>query len=266
MADCVLVEAIDRIAVVSLDRPSRLNALDLETASALSAALAHVGQTPQVAAVIITGRGRAFCAGGDLAWITRAGADAASAISQLADQFHQAIIEICTMAKPVIAAVSGIAAGGGFSLALACDFRVLSQDALFCHAYTSAGLSMDGGTSLTLPRVVGYARALDIAAFDEPILADRAAALGLATEVVDGDPFDAAVTMARRLTQRSLAAFGMSKRLLTTTLRAELEQQLNRERDGIAEMLTTAEGVEGVSAFVEKRRPNFEQARTKSKS
>jgi 2-(1,2-epoxy-1,2-dihydrophenyl)acetyl-CoA isomerase len=262
----VSVDAANGFAIVSLDRPSRLNALDLETTTELTAALEQLAQAPNVSVVILTGRGKAFCAGGDLAWVSQAGDDRAMAIARLADQFHHAITEICEMRKPVIAAVNGVAAGGGFSLALACDFRVLSQEATVRHAYGSAGLSMDGGSSLTLPRIVGYARALEIATFDAPIRADRAIALGLATEIVDGDALDGAVAMARRLYERALASFGASKRLLTSSYRSGLEEQLHRERDAIAESVGSAEGREGVNAFLEKRHPDFAAARPRYKN
>jgi 2-(1,2-epoxy-1,2-dihydrophenyl)acetyl-CoA isomerase len=132
----------------------------------------------------------------------------------------------------------------------------VAAGAVFRQAYTSSGLCIDGGGTFSLPRLVGHARALEIAAFDEPIPADRAAAWGLATKVVgDGAAVEEAMAMARDLAGRSVHSFGLSKRLLLETFNTSLETQLERERDGLCRCSLHADGQEGVRAFVEKRRP-----------
>jgi len=181
-----------------------------------------------------------------------------AAFHELAGHFHLAITEIRRMPKPVIAAVNGVAAGGGFSLALACDFRVMAKSAVLRQAYTSSGLCLDGGGTFNLPRLVGLARALEIAAFDQPIPAEQALAWGLATKVVDdGTALAAAIKMAEELAQKSLNAFGAAKELLTDSFDTSLETQIERERKALAACAEHPEGQEGLKAFSEKRKPRY---------
>jgi 2-(1,2-epoxy-1,2-dihydrophenyl)acetyl-CoA isomerase len=227
---------------------------------------------------MITGQGKAFCAGGDLKWISRQTADrqtadhqaadrqtadqqmgdAGATLHRLAPQFHIAITEIRRMAKPVVAAINGIAAGGGFSLALACDFRVMAESAVLRQAYTSSGLSIDGGGTFALPRLVGLARALEIAAFDQPISSSRALEWGLVTRVVPDDKvLYESLSMLEGLARSALHSFAWSKRLLTDSLNHTLETQLELERQGISDCAHHPNGQEGIKAFVEKRKPAF---------
>ena len=162
--------------------------------------------------------------------------------------------------KPIIAAINGVAAGGGFSLALACDFRVMGESAMLKQAYTSAGLCLDGGGSFTLPRMVGLARALEIVAFDRPIPARQAYDWGLATTVVpDGRVLVEALRLARELAGISLNSFGWAKRLLTDSFDSAFEAHLERERRGLSACAAHADGQEGLKAFVEKRKPVFKR-------
>jgi len=155
-----------------------------------------------------------------------------------------------------------VAAGAGFSLALACDFRVLDEAATFRQAYTSPGLSIDGSGTFIPPRLAGLARALEMAAFDEPIDAAHAAAAGLATRIAAAsESLDGARALARELQARSLASFAYSKRLLRRSAETPLEVQLEREWAGIVACARTAEGAEGISAFTGKRAPDFPAAR-----
>jgi 2-(1,2-epoxy-1,2-dihydrophenyl)acetyl-CoA isomerase len=162
------------------------------------------------------------------------------------------------MEKPVVAAINGIAAGGGFSLALACDFRVLGQSATLRQAYTSSGLSIDGGGSFALPRLVGLARALEIMAFDKPIPSEQALEWGLVTKVVpDEEVHSAALAMLEELTRTALYSFAWSKKLMTDSWNHSLETQLELERQGISDCAAHPNGQEGIKAFVEKRKPSF---------
>jgi 2-(1,2-epoxy-1,2-dihydrophenyl)acetyl-CoA isomerase len=162
------------------------------------------------------------------------------------------------MKKPVVAAINGVAAGGGFSLALACDFRIMEKSAVMRQAYTSAGLCLDGGGSFSLPRLVGYARALEIAAFDEPISAVRALDWGLVTKVVeDGQALDEARAMARQISRRSINSFAWSKKLLTDSFSTSFETQIENERAALEACTDHPDGIEGLSAFAEKRKPQF---------
>jgi 2-(1,2-epoxy-1,2-dihydrophenyl)acetyl-CoA isomerase len=161
MADPILTRRYGKILEVTLNRPDAYNALNLDMMNLLTDALSLGARDDSIKGVLITGKGKAFCAGGDLKWISRQNEEADAVLYRLAPQFHLSILEIRRMEKPVIAAINGIAAGGGFSLALACDLRVMGQSASLRQAYTSSGLSIDGGGSFALPRLVGLARAGD---------------------------------------------------------------------------------------------------------
>lgn len=266
MADTAYVERDGAIATIVLNRPERLNALDLETAGFLVSLLQGLASDDDVSSIIITGSGRGFCAGGDLGWAAAYPGGPAKGLHVLASHLHQALLEIHRTGKPVIAAINGVAAGAGFSLALACDFRVLDEGAAFRLAYTSAGLSVDGGGTFMLARLIGLARALEMAAFDEPVDAAQAASAGLVTRIAAaGEALDAARALARDLQARSLASFASSKYLLRRSVETPLEVQLEHEREAIVACALTAEGAEGISAFVSKRVPDFRAARTQTR-
>jgi 2-(1,2-epoxy-1,2-dihydrophenyl)acetyl-CoA isomerase len=255
----VLVEHAGRLATVTLNRPGAFNAFDWDTLDALATKLGELAADDAVRGVVITGAGRAFCAGGDLKQLLAFPEGTQAGFHRLAGRFHASITEMRRMPKPVVAAVNGVAAGGGFSFALAADFRVMARSATLKCAYLSAGLTLDGGGTWTLPRLVGQARALEIAALDAPIAAEQALAWGLATEVVDdGQALAAAQALATRLAEtRSMHSFGVTKRLLLASEYNPLETQLEWERAGIAACGAHPDGAEGMTAFAEKRSPTF---------
>lgn len=258
MENPIKVTESGNITVVKFDRPKAFNAFDLETISMLADYLINLAVDNRIRGVVISGTGKAFSAGGDLRWATSWPQGYAAAFHNLAARYHQAILEIRRMRKPVIAAINGIAAGGGFSLALACDFRVMAESAVLKQAYTSNGLSIDGGGTFNLPRLVGLARALEIAAFDAPISAKQALDWGLVTKVVpDGQALDEAVNMAADLAGRSLHSFGNSKRLLADSFDHSFETHLELERAALRSSAAHPDGKEGLTAFVEKRKPRF---------
>lgn len=258
MNDPVLIQKHENILELALNRPDAYNALNLEMMKMLGEALASAAADPSIKGIVLTGKGKAFCAGGDLKWISQQSEEARSVLHRLAPQFHLSIIEIRRMPKPVVAALNGIAAGGGFSLALACDFRVMGQSGTLRQAYTSSGLSIDGGGSFALPRLVGLARAMEIMAFDKPLSAAQALDWGLVTKVVPDDQvLPEALAMLNQLTKTALHSFVWSKRLMTDSLNNTLETQLELERQGISDCAAHPEGQEGIRAFVEKRKPSF---------
>jgi 2-(1,2-epoxy-1,2-dihydrophenyl)acetyl-CoA isomerase len=259
MTESIKLTREAEIAWVVLNRPQAFNAIDRDLIEALAAHLTTLAVDPGVRAVVISGEGgKAFCAGGDLKYFIESPQGPARTIHEVAGSFHQAVIEIRRMEKPVIAAINGVAAGGGFSLALACDFRIMGESATLKQAYTSAGLSLDGGGSFTLPRMVGLARALEIVAFDRPISAQQAYEWGLATRIVpDAEVLKEAMSMAHELAGRSLNSFGWAKRLLTDSFDSAFEAHLERERRGLAACAAHPDGQEGLQAFVEKRKPVF---------
>jgi 2-(1,2-epoxy-1,2-dihydrophenyl)acetyl-CoA isomerase len=258
MTSSVLTQPHGPILEIALNRPEAYNALDLDTMVTLSDALAGAATDESVKGVLLTGRGKAFCSGGDLKWISQQTDDAGSTLHRLAPQFHIAIAEIRRMGKPVVAAINGIAAGGGFSLVLACDFRVMAESAVLRQSYTSNGLSIDGGGTFALPRLVGLARALEIAAFDQPISASKALEWGLVTKVVpDSEVKKEALSILEGLSRTALHSFAWSKRLFLESFTNTLETQLELERQGISDCARHPDGKEGVKAFVEKRKPVF---------
>ena len=258
MSDLIETLQIDAVAKIILNRPEAYNAFNYDMVSQLASRLIFLAGDDSVRGVVITGKGKAFCAGGDLKWALGSPGRAGAAFHSLAAQFHLAVLEIRRMKKPVVAAVNGVAAGGGFSLALACDFRVMDKSALLRQAYTSNGLCIDGGGTFTLPRLVGIARALEIAAFDEPITADQALSWGLVTKVVeDGQALNEAAAMAHRLSHRALNSFAWSKQLITDSYHTSFETQLESERTALEACADHPDGQEGLTAFSEKRKPKY---------
>ncbi|MGZ9166062.1 MAG: enoyl-CoA hydratase/isomerase family protein [Anaerolineales bacterium] len=259
MNDPILTHQHGNLLQITLNRPDAYNALNLDMIKMLGETLSSAATDRAIKGVLITGTGKAFCAGGDLKWISQQAEDTGAVLYKLAPQFHLSIVEIRRMEKPVLAAINGIAAGGGFSLALACDFRIMGESAMLRQAYTSSGLSIDGGGSFALPRLVGLARAMEIMAFDPPISSGQALEWGLVTKVVaDNEVLSAALTILNDLTRSALHSFAWSKKLMTSSFNNTLETQLELERQGISDCAAHPNGQEGITAFVEKRKPSFQ--------
>jgi 2-(1,2-epoxy-1,2-dihydrophenyl)acetyl-CoA isomerase len=258
MNDPVLIRRHENILEISLNRPEAYNALNLDMMKMLGEILSSAAVDGAIQGILITGSGKAFCSGGDLKWISQQTEEPGAVLYKLAPQFHLAIIEIHRMEKPVVAAINGIAAGGGLSLALACDFRVMAQSTTLRQAYTSRGFSIDGGGSFALPRLVGLARAMEIMAFDNAISSTQALEWGLVTKVMpDAEVVPEALAMLNHLTKTALHSFGWSKKLMTGSFNNTLEAQLEWERQGISDCAAHPNGQEGIRAFVEKRKPSF---------
>jgi 2-(1,2-epoxy-1,2-dihydrophenyl)acetyl-CoA isomerase len=258
MKEPIRIKKESGIVEVLLNRPDAFNAFDLDMVELLAKCLINLASDDSVYVVVIAGEGKAFCAGGDLKWAFQFPGGASAAFHELAARYHQAILEIRRMRKPVVAAVNGIAAGGGFSLALACDFRIMAKSAMLRQAYTSSGLCLDGGGTFTLPRLIGLARAMEVIAFDKPISSEQALAWGLVTKVVeDGRVLEEAWAMARDLAKRSLHSFGWCKQLLTDSFHTAFEAHIERERLGLSSCGAHPDGREGLKAFTEKRKPIF---------
>ncbi len=258
MAEVIHMEEKKGVAFVYLNRPKGYNAFDLDMVKQLAETLTVLALDSNIAGVVISGRGKAFCAGGDLRWVGEHKENLSKAFHRLAAQFHQAIVEIRRMPKPVIAAINGLAAGGGFSMALSCDFRIMAASAILKQGYTSNGLSIDGGGSFMLPRLLGAARALEIAAFDDPIDAEKALKWGLITEMVDdGQTVERAYDLIRLLKKRSLDSFAASKKLVTDSFNTGFEAHLENERQRLSFVAGRPNGSEGITAFLEKRPPMF---------
>jgi 2-(1,2-epoxy-1,2-dihydrophenyl)acetyl-CoA isomerase len=249
----------ENIAEVILNRPEAYNSFHLEMMTEFAKHLIKLSTDDSVKGIIIYGKGKAFCAGGDLKWATEFSEKAGSSFHALASKFHMAITEIRRMKKPVIAAINGMAAGGGFSMALACDFRIMAKSAVLRQAYNSNGLCIDGGGTFTLPRIVGLARSLEIAAFDAPISSKQALEWGLATRVVEDKALlEEAEKMLKGIFKKSAYSFGWAKKLITDSFNNSFETHLELEREGLADCANHPDGQEGLKAFLEKRKPIFD--------
>jgi 2-(1,2-epoxy-1,2-dihydrophenyl)acetyl-CoA isomerase len=258
MSKEIIIEYKNNITIIYLNRSEHFNAFNYDLFVALGDELTKAATDDSVIGVIITGKGKAFSGGGDLKAVASYSGGVASALHRLVPQFNRCVLEIVKMNKPVVAGINGVAAGGGFSLALICDFRIMAQSAVLKQAYTSSGLSIDGGGTFILPRLVGYSRALEIATFDEPINSEMAKIMGLVTKVVKNEKvLSEAIEIITKLRNRSLHSFGWSKKLLNSSFSNTFEKQLELEREGIVDCANHPDGKEGIEAFLKKRTPVF---------
>lgn len=216
MSDIVVEMPADGVAVVTINRPNRLNALEPLTIPALVVAFESLAADPAVRAVVLTGAGQGFCAGVDLASRDQWPNPTFDATRAFMQRVHQGVLALTRLPQPVIAAVNGAAAGGGFGLALACDVRVAARSAVFVASFPKLGLGPDTGISHTLPRVVGNAKALELLLTCEPVDAEHALALGLVTTVVD-DAVHESIALAEKFAQ---LPGHVSRRIKATLLRA----------------------------------------------
>ena len=253
------VDTTDGVRTITLDRAERLNAVNSALAEALIAALHDAHRDDAVRVVVVTGAGRAFCAGLD---ISAPPEIPTATLTERLDPYAWVgrwVQGIVSCEKPVIAAVNGPAAGAGFGLALACDIRVLSATATMTAGYVRRGLSPDAGVSYFLPRHVGLARAADILLTGRDVDAAEAERIGLAAMVVPEEGFAASVARyATRIAHGAPVAQALTKRLLLHALDQPLEAQLREELAHIKYCFTTADVREAMTAFREKRSPRFE--------
>ena len=247
------------VAWLVLDRPDTLNAFDPPTLADLGAALDACADGA-IHVVVLTGQGRAFSAGGDVRLFAAAlEDDPARQIRELAHQMHeQVILPIRRLPKPVIASINGTAAGGGLSVALACDLRIAAEEAKLTLAYSNIGLAADGGSSYFLPRLVGSARAAELLFFSDVLDGRRAAELGLVNRAVPAaDLQTATAEWAAQLATHPAGSLAEIKALLAHSLGNDLETQLTAEVAAMARQAGGADFREGVSAFLAKRPPSF---------
>ena len=255
-AESVRVEVAEGVATITLARPEALNALDRPMKAGLLAALQRVERDAGVRAVILTGEGRAFCAGQDLK--EPFGGEHPTLEDEVRDRYNPLILALRRLPKPVIGAINGVAAGAGCSLALACDLRLAAEGASFVLAFGRIGLVPDSGASWFLPRLVGSARAAELALVGDALSAADAERLGLVSRIVPGDALLVeARSLAARMTAGSPLALALTKRALAFGETATLEEALANEAylQGIAGR--SADHAEGLAAFREKRTPRF---------
>ena len=250
------------IGTLTLDRPDAFNAMSPEMIGEMIVAFAWLADRAPLRALIVTGAGKAFCAGGDVTWFRKGvedeELDLPSEVRRGAEALHAAIVDLRRIPYPVIAAVNGPAAGAGFSLALACDIRIAADSAFFAPAYGRIGASPDGGMTYFLPRVVGPSRALEILLTDPNMPAEEAKAEGLVTEVVPADELmDKAREMAGKLAEKAPHYVRMAKLLAGVSIENSLSDHLQLERHGIADSMATEDLRAGVTAFFGGEKPKF---------
>lgn len=258
----LLCRTEDAVATVTLNRPSAMNALDVALKVALRDTLASLAENPEVRAVVLTGAGeKAFCVGQDLReHVTNLGTKSPEEVWTTVPEHYTPIAQtIATMPKPVIAAVNGVAAGAGASLAFACDFRVVAETAGFNLAFAGIGLSADTGASWTLPRLVGWAKAKELLLAPSTVPAAQAAELGLATRVVPAaEVASVAHEMAARFAAGPTVAYASIKAAMAYSATHDLSESLAFEGEMMARTGATADHRDAVAAFVAKQAPVFQ--------
>lgn len=255
----ITLDLSDGIATITFNRPEAYNALDLQLAHEFHDAIITCSEDAAVRVVVVTGSGKAFCAGGDVKGFCEKIDQIGAHVKHMTTALHGAVSRMVRMAKPTISAVNGVAAGGGMSLALAGDLILAAASARFTMAYTQIGASPDGSSSFTLPRLVGVKRALELTLLNPVLSAQEAMEWGIVNRVFPDEQFRQEVqNIATQLAQGPTQAYGRAKALFYSSTSETLETQMEHETQMIAESGRTADFREGIFAFAEKRRPTFQ--------
>ncbi len=262
----VLVDVTDRVGTLTLNRPEKLNAFAGEMRREVADALDELERDDNVRVIVITGAGRAFCAGADVGYMAELIAKQdVDAMEALVEAGRRVVMTIRDSAKPVIAAVNGVAAGGGANLALACDIRIASVNARLAQSFNKIGLHPDWGGTYFLPRLVGPSRALELMWGAEPLDANECERLGLFNRVVPHDALARTVgEYARALAAKPAVSLALTKRAVYISLDRSLPEMLDYELDAQLRLFASGDAAEGIRAFVEKRSPVFRDALSSS--
>ncbi len=260
MSQPVRYDVREGVATITINRPDAMNGLDVATKEALLDAVREASQDGTVRCVVLSGSGRAFCVGQDLKEHMEIlqSSDSDSLFTTVEEHFNPIVHALATMPKPVVAAVNGVAAGAGASLAFACDFRILEESAGFNLAFAGVGLSCDTGSSWTLPRLVGRAKAIELLYFPRTLGAAESLELGLATRVVPKDEFEAEVSaLARRLADGPTQAYGSIRRSVEFSAGHDFAESLEFEATMMTLTGRTEDHQNAVAAFIGKQQPEF---------
>ncbi|WP_166348832.1 enoyl-CoA hydratase-related protein [Phytoactinopolyspora limicola] len=260
MTEPVLYDVDGHTAVITLNRPDALNSLDIATKTALRDHVHRAADDTSVRAVVLAGTGRAFCAGEDLVEHAERLRDGSTGLGDIVDEYYNPTVRtLARMPKPVIAAVNGIAAGAGASYAFACDLRVVADTAGFNLAFAGIGLSCDTGTSWTLPRLVGWAKARELLLLPRTVKAPEAHAIGLATEVVPAaDVVPRAIELARQLAAGPTVAYAALREALDWSATHTFDEATTKEAELMQHTGRTADHRDAVQAFLTKQKPTFQ--------
>lgn len=255
--ETIIYEKRDNVATITMNRPERRNATNLALNSDLSGAFELAAEDEQVRAVLVTGAGKGFCSGADLTMFQPV--PTPEQLQELIISNYQPMMKLVRkMKKPVVAAVNGVAAGAGASLALACDLRVMAHDASLLMAFSNIALIPDAGANWLLTRLVGYSRAYEIAIEGQRITAERCLELGLTNKVVPaGQMLSIAFAWARKLAERPTIALGLTKQAMQFAEQNDLASTIEFEADLQRQTIVSQDFIEGVMAFMEKREPIF---------
>lgn len=247
------------VFTITLNRPDKLNSFNFEMASQMKQALMDAESDDEIRCVLITGEGRAFCAGQDLAEATEVSNDPERDLSEIVHHTYIPIIKgIRELEKPVVCAVNGTAAGAGANIALACDIVIASEEAKFIQSFSQIGLIPDSGGTYILPRLIGLARATALTFLGEKVTAQEAVEMGMIWKSYPADSFmNEAQAIAAKLAKMPTRGFGLTKRGFNAGFSNNLEQQMKLEAELQAEAGKTYDYNEGVQAFLEKRKPEF---------
>ncbi len=258
--ETIEVQTTDRVRTITMNRPEVYNALNDTLTYELQDALKHAGRDNDVRVVILTGAGKAFCSGQDLGdlkqkyvpgYVPHLGED-------LRKRYNPIVKRIRQMPKPVLAAVNGVAAGAGMSFALACDIRIASSRASFIEVFFNVGLIPDSGSTFTLPRLVGMAKAMELCFTGDKVSAEEALRIGLVNKVVPADDLiEETKKLAGKLAALPARGIALTKRLINQSYDNDLDAQLEAEAFAQETAALTQDHYEGVIAFIEKRRPQF---------
>ena len=258
MFETIDLDIRDGIARLTLNRPEAANSMNPALVRDLARAALVCDTDASVKVVLITGRGKMFCAGGDLKAFAAFGDQTPTRVKEVADELHKAVSLLARMSAVVVIAVNGMAAGAGFSLCLTGDYVLAAESAKFTMAYTRAGLSPDGSSTYFMPRLIGMRRAQELMLTNRMLSAAEALDWGLITKVVPDVSLDEAATaVATQLAAGSGAAHATVKRLLLGTHARGLEEQMEIEGREIARRAADVDGIEGIQAFLGKRPPRF---------
>lgn len=257
MSNTISLQIINHLAIITLNRPEVFNSFNREMALALQKSLDDCASNDEVRAILLTGSGKAFCAGQDLKEVTTP--ELNPGFKAILDEHYNPIISrIRTIEKPIVAAVNGVAAGAGANIALACDVVVASEQASFIQAFSKIGLIPDSGGTFFLPRLIGFQKASAVAMLGDKVSATEAEKMGMIYQVLPADTcLDEAKKIAVRLSQMPTKALALTKKALNASLNNSLDEQLKLESVYQIEAAQTEDYSEGVHAFIEKRKPEF---------
>lgn len=254
--ETIRYEKKDAIGTITLNRPESFNALTPVMNKEITKVLQVAERDSEIRCILLTGEGKAFCAGQDLKTVDQ-GQDTDYG-QLLRENYHPMVKAFQTGTKPTVAAVNGVAAGAGMSIALAADFRVVTAETKFVSAFMGIGLVPDAGFMYILPRLIGYAKALEIATVGRPVTGEEAVRLGLANEMIATDDWEEGVRLyAQQLANMPTKAFSLVKRYMMNSMHESFETFLDKEADAQRVAGLTADHQEGIQAFIEKREPIF---------